>query len=264
MKGVASFSVIIILFSSIVFAQIESVGLGEGPSEPSEDAECGVGDGCNLKCLDGDLDCSCSSQKGNICNNDQICRGRLLKNWEGVQCCSINCEERVFINPKSIVGLFEDKEVIVEEKEDYGELKFFALGLLVGLLFYFALDMWESRNSLAYFVEREIEVAEEKGKRIFKARKKKLAEGKKGDKTKRIKAITPLLSNLMEDLHRDEKNVVMKLIGKEGIKKEELMVVLGYDRDKINYSLIKLARRGIIKLKGDDENPRIYFGEWLK
>ncbi len=239
----------------IPIAYADTLWITAGPSEPAEDAGCGIGDGCNLKCLDGDLDCSCDAQNGDACSEDKICKGKSLKNWENSVCCSTACEKRISIKTESISSLLEK-----EKPEEYNELKLFLVGLLAALLVYFALDLWESRNSLAYFVEAEVENLESKGKDILKNKRKK----QKKERYKKTKTITPLLENIMEDLSRDEREVILKLIGKEGIKKEELKIVLGFNKDKIDYSLIKLARRDIIKLKGDEENPKIYFKEWVK
>ncbi len=235
----------------------ESTSMTADTGEPSGDSGCGVGDGCNIKCLNGDPDCSCETQMGNFCNEGYICRGRLLENLENTICCSIPCEKKLIIKPEFISGLLEDD--ILPERE-YNELKLFLTGLLAALLVYFAIDMWESRNSLAYFVEREIEDAENMGKKIFRHKHKK----PKKEPIKKIKTITPLIENVMEDLNKDERETIIKLIGKEGIKKEELRAVLGFNRDKMDYALIKLARRNIISLKGDRENPSIYFREWIK
>ncbi len=235
----------------------ESVGITSEPSEPTGDAGCGVGDGCNLKCLDGDLDCSCESQRGNLCSEEYVCREKLLKNWENSICCSVQCEKRVFIKSESISYLLEKDE---PAEKEYNELKLFFAGLLVAILIYFVLDLWESRNSLAYFVEAETGNLDNKGKEILKRKGKKI----KKERPKKIKTITPLLQNIMEDLSRDERDTILKLIGKEGIRKEELRIVLGFNKDKIDYSLIKLARREIIRLRGDEENPKIYFKDWVK
>ena len=194
---------------------------------------------------------------GNFCNERYVCRGRLLKNFENTICCSVPCEKKITIKPESISGLLEDD--LLPERE-YNEIKLFLIGLLAALLVYFAIDVWESRNSLAYFVEKEIEGAENMGKKIFRHKHKK----QKKERIKKIKTITPLIENVMEDLNKDERATILKLIGKEGIKKEELRIILGFNRDKMDYALIKLARRDIITLKGDRENPRIYFREWIK
>lgn len=246
---------IFLLLVSLVYS--ESVRITSWPSDPSEDAGCGVGDGCNLKCLDGDLDCSCESQRGNLCGEEYVCREKLLKNWENSICCSASCEKRVLIKSESISYLLEKDE---PAEKEYNELKLFFVGFLAAILIYFVLDLWESRNSLAYFVEMEIENVESKGKKILKRKGKKI----KKERPKKIKTITPLLQNIMEDLSRDERDTILKLIGKEGIKKEELRIVLGFNRDKMDYSLIKLARRNIIRLRGDEENPKIYFKDWVK
>jgi len=71
-------------------------------------ASCEAKDGCLTDCINGDPDCSCAIQQGYKCQENETCKGNLLKNWDGFACCSVAC------SPGNLVSQTQVKELSTE------------------------------------------------------------------------------------------------------------------------------------------------------
>lgn len=263
-------SVETINFSLVSAEGVEIIGVG-----------CGEGDGCNVNCLEGDKDCTCDIQEGNVCSDDQSCEGRLLKNWGDNLCCSGSCVNNSgthvvnFASVRDAVSLESNQSanetsgsVLPHRKNNsiYFVILVFALVVLVSLLF----GVEKTRNGIFNFVKRVFVFLKEKLVKGFEFIKKeefilkeKLKKKKEIKPAKKKTVITPLLENIMESLKEEENKVIMRIIEREGIKKKDLEELLGYDHEKLDFCLLKLNRRQIIKMD-NGENPEIYINDWLK
>lgn len=95
---------------------------------------CNEGDGCDIACLEGDKDCTCSIQNGYECTLNQNCPGTLLKNYENKICCSQECTETQFKEDTKVVILSneipKEQPVIITSKAK----KQISIGFLILLL----------------------------------------------------------------------------------------------------------------------------------
>lgn len=250
-------------------------------------AGCGSMDGCNTRCFEGDSDCTCDIQSGFICEENELCKGRLLKNWGNRICCSMKCEKEginlsnvinlLNVKNKSEEGNITNNSLDVEIKNLIGNKQYplalmiaiFLIGIAFGVIF----GMDKTRNAISDFAKKEIETLEEEGKmgvEFFKKEKGVISEKLKNKKKenvkpqKKIQTITPLLSNIMESLTDDENKVIMKIIENEGLSKEELKLKTGFSKEKFDYCLLKLVRRQLVNLRREEINPKIYINDWLK
>lgn len=89
------------LFSSGVFADNVISGRVIGV-RTSEIATCESDGFCKLDCVNGDADCTCKEQSGFSCLSNQECKAGLLKNWDGVTCCSQECSDSELVDGGSL------------------------------------------------------------------------------------------------------------------------------------------------------------------
>ncbi len=249
--------VIFVFILLIPFVIAESVGV-TNYSLPSEDSGCNMGDGCNLKCLDGDVDCRCEDLNGYSCEENQNCESKILKSWEGI-CCLNPCE--TIINLEGVSYLFDKNKTIETTEESNYPIITFLVGLIIAVLYFIFLDLYTTKEEVIDLANVELKNLEEKGEVLLKSRFK---TSKKKEIKKNLGTLTPLLSNVMETLSKDERKFLIKLIEKEGISKKDLKDLLGFSKEKLDYCLLKLIRRDIIYFKGDELNPKVYIKNWLK
>ncbi len=242
------------------------------PQETGTTTLCEEGDGCNPKCEKGDKDCSCSIMSGHKCNEDESCKGTLLVNYDNSVCCSIPCIEGTNINSDTLVRYFTTEKVPKENKQikDLGvkvdlikenlieHTK--SLLALIGLAFIFLLvsvifAMHESHFPIDPYQKTVNFIKNEEA--LFKKKKVEKKEVKETTNTK----LDDFLEDIIEKLSKDEEKVVRKLL-KGSIKQDELKDLLNFSKEKLNYNLIRLERRQIIKKRSGD-NPKIELNDWL-
>jgi len=81
---------------------------------------CEAGDGCKIGCINGDRDCTCTQENGYECKQGEDCKEKILRNWYGSICCSVNCTTAVLVNnniSKSFTTINNKKETKTEQKQ---------------------------------------------------------------------------------------------------------------------------------------------------
>lgn len=242
--------IIFLLVIPIAFSQTGSVTIIQNPLTANEFSTCEAGDGCNLMCPNGDSDCTCNAQKGYICSESEVCGGVLLENWNDAVCCSLECKNSIVAKFESVSGII--KAGSVDSGITSFPISLFLGAVFIGIALFVFLDLYETKESVEFVIESEIErgrafVSKEEGK-IFGRR----------DTNRR------LLNKISGNLSEDEKKVVLEIAEREGIVKDKLRQTINLSKERIDYCILKLHRRGIINLRGSDENPSLYLSKWLK
>lgn len=244
-----------LLFVPIVFSQTGSVTIIEDTITTNQYSTCESGDGCNLHCLNGDLDCTCSTQRGYVCNENEICQGTMLKNWNGVTCCSLECENKLLAKFKSVSGIVR-AGTLERDTNMSIQILLFIEAMIIGIGLFILLGLYKVKESVSYFAEKELKdgigfIGKEEELIISKIKHKKNIN-------------TNLLNNIIRNLTPDERKIILKLVDNNGIKKDKFSSLLGFSKDKLNYCLVRLSRRGIIKLSGNEDNPTLNINNWLR
>ena len=240
-KFALCFAVLIILGSHIALAE----------SFVKVEQTCSKGDGCKKDCENGDYDCSCESQNGDVCEEFETCNGRLLSNWRNKVCCSSECTNgsikanvtkiKIFSNELPRINILAEYEDEKKEDSGMGEIIVVSVIAFLGILIFLGEALYRPKNNpLMNILQKE---------------EHKIDSDKAGS--------SELLNTVIESLTEDEAKVVRALLKNEGIYMEDLRKKLGFSKEKMAYSMIKLDRRQIIKSKGTN-NPQLFINNWLK
>lgn len=211
---------------------------------------CNKGDGCNKDCVNGDPDCSCETQKGYLCKENENCKTKLLLNWGSKVCCSTECVNgtingnntsiKLFQTEKpqvKVVAEYKDEEIKEDKTRNYLKISFMTITLFFLAILAIILRHKPKNVTILNIKPKEEKITEEES--------------------------SELLETVKKSLSNEENNIISEIIKEEGIELEELTRRLKLSKEKMAYSMLKLERRQIIKTKGTN-NPRIFINDWLR
>lgn len=263
------------------------------PSQGSCDAD-GL---CNTNCIGGDSDCSCANQNGYTCGDNEECTAKILRNWDEVLCCSRECiisnitAETNGIKALGEIKLNKNETYIPSIKSiDIHERGFqYSVAIIVIALILFSIfvsfALHHFGDEVGFVVGTTSKISKGTGeyfcflgeswekirgrlrsKSIKKDDKKDIkgSVGKEAMKDTKAVKLNPLILKILDTLYGDEESVFKIVLDNEGVKKDDIREQLGWDRIRMEQALIKLERKQVVKLKGSDENPKIYVHDWLK
>ena len=202
---------------------------------------------CDFKCVDGDLDCSCDLMDGDACDEDENCKGNLLKNFENDVCCSIECTEGSILNSSGKLQYFvSEPEALAEKnfkgqeteiKKEFSEIKedFSIVGMLILIII--------TMISVIYFVHKRnanINDYTIPGKKTIK--------------------MDEFFNDILKKLNDSEEKVVMALVENNGLSLDELKNDTKLSIEKLKNILAKLKKRQIVNSKGNN----FYLNEGFK
>ncbi len=256
---------------------------------------------CNINCIGGDSDCSCANQNGYTCKENEECITKILKNWDEVLCCSKECvASNITAGTNDIKALGDIdlgknetyipsiKNIDVSDKEFQYSVAVVIIALLLFSIFV-SFTLHHFGDEVGFIVGTTSKIfrgtkeyfgfLSETGKKTLDNLKKvnlkkdskkdivgdddRRKDGEKVSKAKVVK-LNPLILKILDTLYGDEETVFKIVLDSEGVKKEDIREQLGWDRIRMEQTLIKLERKQVVKLKGAEENPKIYVHDWLK
>lgn len=244
---------------------------------------------CNTNCIGGDSDCSCANQNGYTCKENQECTAKILRNWDEVLCCSHECvssnlsEKTNGIKALGDINLDKNETYIPAIKSiwvhENGFQYSIALIIIALILFsiFVSFTLHHFGDEVGFVVGTTSKIftgtreyfhfLSETGKSAFgrfKISKKDVKENVKKESPKKVIKLNPLILKILDTLYGDEETVFKIVLDSDGVKKDDIREQLGWDRIRMEQALIKLERKQVVKLKGVEDNPKIYVHDWLK
>ncbi|MBS3168578.1 hypothetical protein J4216_05605 [Candidatus Woesearchaeota archaeon] len=258
---------------------ITNVATNNVPNTPFA-AGCGEGDGCNPKCLEGDKDCSCEVQNGFICEDNQVCSVDQLKNWGNKYCCPIACKRDSLLSDTKIAKFlsrgdkenntnssnYYSKEEVILDKGEKSLHLLVTVGLICIILgiFISKFGIETYFKSFFYFIGNTIKKILVSIFDFISLLSTKIANFLRVKRKDENVKVSSLFNKIGKNLTNDENKVLYVILENEGIKKSDLIDRLGFTKDRLEYSLLKLKRMQIIIFQGDEDNPNIYLDKWVK
>lgn len=283
---------------AIVLFSLIAVCVNAGTTFLPSQGSCSSDGLCNTNCLGGDSDCSCANQNGYTCKENQECTAKILRNWDEVLCCSHECassnlsEETNGIKALGDINLNKNETYIpsIKSIDIDGKGFQYSIAIIVIALILFSIfvsfTLHHFGDGVGFVVGTTEKISKaateyfhflcETGKKILDALKKDFKKDNKKESSKKdidkkdVKAeakqvkLNPLILKILDTLYGDEETVFKIVLDSEGVKKDDIREQLGWDRIRMEQALIKLERKQVVKLKGAEENPKIYVYGWMK